>query len=195
MEEIVEGAASGLHRITLLRCMSLTPKHHHRPLNSLKDYTKQAIPNQMLMVSSMATSVRWHQPLFVAPKPLLYHHRRRSLAQQIRAFGRSDLDGFARRVASGEAFRDAWRSANDGIEILAFEARKAAERIDHRFAVSRRFDSFARAATARAREVDQELGIARRLRTFSMDFSRNWPRVRVSGLLKKKKILLLNWFN
>lgn len=133
----------------------------------------------MFMVSSMATSVRWHHlPLFVAPKPHLHRHRRRSLAQPIRAFGRSDLDGFARRVASGEALRDAWRSANDGIEILAFEARKAAERIDRRFAVSRRFDSFARASSARAREVDQELGIARRLRVFSVDFSRNWPRYR-----------------
>ncbi|XP_020247967.1 uncharacterized protein LOC109825527 [Asparagus officinalis] len=78
------------------------------------------------------------------------------------------------------------RSANDGFEILSFEAKKAAERIDRRFSVSRRFDSFARAASVRAREMDQELGIGRRWRTFSLDFSRNWPRYRkeLSGFLE-----------
>lgn len=96
----------------------------------------------------------------------------------IRAFSRSDFDVFARRVASGEALQDAWRSANDGIEQLAFEARRAAERMDRRYAVSNRFRSAARAATARARELELELGIGRRWRSLSVDFSRNLPRYR-----------------
>ncbi|RRT35417.1 hypothetical protein B296_00023149, partial [Ensete ventricosum] len=100
----------------------------------------------------------------------------RRVAAPVRAFRRIDLDRFARRVASGEALRDAWRSANTGIEQLAFEARRAAERLDRRYSLSRRFDSASRAAAARARELDQELGIGRRWRSFSMDFSRNWPR-------------------
>ncbi|RZR87149.1 hypothetical protein BHM03_00014495, partial [Ensete ventricosum] len=102
----------------------------------------------------------------------------RRVAAPVRAFRRIDLDRFARRVASGEALRDAWRSANTGIEQLAFEARRAAERLDRQYSLSRRFDSASRAAAARARELDQELGIGRRWRSFSMDFSRNWPRVR-----------------
>ncbi|CAL9782753.1 unnamed protein product [Musa acuminata subsp. burmannicoides] len=107
--------------------------------------------------------------------PLLVARR---VAAPVRAFRRNDLDRFARRVASGEALRDAWRSANNGIEQLTFEARRAAERLDRRYSLSRRFDSASRAAAARARELDQELGIARRWRSFSMDFSRNWPRYR-----------------
>ncbi|XP_064947008.1 uncharacterized protein LOC103972191 isoform X2 [Musa acuminata AAA Group] len=107
--------------------------------------------------------------------PLLVARR---VAAPVRAFRRNDLDRFARRVASGEALRDAWRSANNGIEQLAFEARRAAERLDRRYSLSRRFDSASRAAAARTRELDQELGIGRRWRSFSMDFSRNWPRYR-----------------
>jgi len=148
----------------------------------------------------MATSVvRWHHhhhhhpPLYISPS-LPHRNRRQSVsAQPIRAFGRSDLDGFARRVASGEALRDAWRTANDGIELLAFEARRAAERIDRRFSVSRRFDSLARAASVRAREIDQELGIGRRWRSFSLDFSRNWPRVSV--LVLPFRIFFFNRFS
>ncbi|XP_010919843.1 uncharacterized protein [Elaeis guineensis] len=131
----------------------------------------------------MATSsVRWHHPLFLHPKahpslaPILpgRHHA----AAPVQAFRRSDLDGFARRVASGEALRDAWRSANDGFELFVFEARRTAERLDRRFSVSQRVGSAARAATSRARELDHELGIGRRWRSFSMDFARNWPRYR-----------------
>ncbi|KAG0454062.1 hypothetical protein HPP92_025366 [Vanilla planifolia] len=96
----------------------------------------------------------------------------------IRAFRRTDMDGFMRRLASGEALRDAWRSANEGIEVLAFEARRTAERIDRRYAVSRRIGSAAHAASVRAREIDLELGIGRRWRSFVMDFSRNLPRYR-----------------
>ncbi|WOL16674.1 hypothetical protein Cni_G25462 [Canna indica] len=107
-------------------------------------------------------------PFFIARRPI----------SRVRAFRRSDLDGFARRVASGEALRDVWRSANNGFEQLAFEARRAAERLDRRYSLSLRFDSAARAVSVRAREIDQELGIGRRWRSFSADFSRNWPRYR-----------------
>ncbi|KAH7687457.1 Zinc finger RING/FYVE/PHD-type protein [Dioscorea alata] len=117
------------------------------------------------------TSVPW-RPVFVSAKP-------RALRQHaVRAFGRGDFEGFARRVASGEALKDAWKGANEGFETLAFESRRVAERLDRRFAISRRLDTAARAAAARARELDQELGIARRWRSFSVDFSRNWPRYR-----------------
>ncbi|XP_020084006.1 uncharacterized protein LOC109707267 isoform X1 [Ananas comosus] len=130
----------------------------------------------------MATNVRWLHLLPLIP-PRHHHHllllrRRPPPPLAVRAFRRSDVDGFVRRVASGEALRDAWRRANDGFELLAFEARVAAQRLDRRFALSRRFDSAARAAAARAREVDAELGIGRRWRSFSVDFSRNWPRYR-----------------
>ena len=86
-----------------------------------------------------------------------------------RAFG-GDFDGFVRR---------AWRSANAGAERLAFEARQAAKRLDGRFSISRRLAEASRAARARAVEIDAELGIGRRWRSFSVDFSRNWPRVRI----------------
>ncbi|KAJ4721467.1 Replicase polyprotein 1ab [Melia azedarach] len=125
----------------------------------------------------MATTatLSW-QPLY------LHKHRRPPLrrrhAATVRAFRRGDLDRFARRVTSGEAWRDAWRSANDGFELLVFEAKKTAERIDRQYSVSRRLNSAARAATDRAREMDREFEISLRWRTFSMDFSRNWPRYR-----------------
>lgn len=128
----------------------------------------------------MATSLAltWH-PLH--PKPLPLQHQRLPLryshAVTVRAFQRSDLDRFARRMTSGEAWRDAWRSANDGFEQLVFEAKKTAERIDRQYAVSRRLNTAARAASDRAREIDRELEISVRWRAFSMDFSRNWPRV------------------
>lgn len=129
----------------------------------------------------MAASVPWHRPVFVPTKPDYLNHRfdtaRISRSSAIRAFRRGDFDSFARRVASGEALRDAWRSANEGIEQLTFETRRAAERIDRRYAISSRIGSAARAAAARALEIDVEIGISRRWRSFSMDFSRNWPRV------------------
>ncbi|RWW03422.1 hypothetical protein GW17_00033421 [Ensete ventricosum] len=126
------------------------------------------------------TSVPWARPSafgLVAPLPLRVSRRPGETAP-LRAFRRSDLDGFARRVASGEALRDAWRSANNGIEQVAFEARRAAERLDRRYDLFRRFDCAARAAANRALKIDQELGIGLRWRSFSVDFSRNWPRVR-----------------
>ncbi|CAA6666990.1 unnamed protein product [Spirodela intermedia] len=48
--------------------------------------------------------------------------------------------------------------------------------MDRQFSVSRRFESAARTTLERVRELDYELGIGRRWRTLSMDFSRNWPR-------------------
>ncbi|XP_020574681.1 uncharacterized protein LOC110020792 [Phalaenopsis equestris] len=138
----------------------------------------------------MAASIPWHRPLFLPTKPDPPNYRFTtatiSRTSTIRAFHRSDFDGFARRVTSGEALRDAWRSANEGIEQLAFEARRTVERIDRRYAVSRRIGSAARAAASRAQEIDYEIGISRRWRYFSMDFSRNWPRYRreLNGFLQ-----------
>lgn len=96
----------------------------------------------------------------------------------IRAFQRSDIDGFAKRMVSGEALKDAWRSANDGFEQFLYEAKKAAERLDRRYSVSRRLSSVARSAADRAREIDREFEIGMRWRTFSLDFTRNLPRYR-----------------
>ncbi|KAK1325636.1 hypothetical protein QJS10_CPA01g02874 [Acorus calamus] len=128
----------------------------------------------------MAATFPWH-PLSVRPsKP---HHRPSPIQRpstrhvvSVRAFQRSDFDGFAKRVASGEALRDAWRSANDGFDQLVFDARRASERLDSRYSISRRLKSAARSAGDKAREVDRDLGIGRRWRTFSVDFYRNWPR-------------------
>ncbi|KAK1306156.1 hypothetical protein QJS10_CPA10g01087 [Acorus calamus] len=131
----------------------------------------------------MAATLRCH-PLHV-PQHRSHHHRPSPNQRlpyphvvSVRAFQRSDFDGFAKRVASGEALRDAWRSANDGFEQLVYDARRAAERLDSRYSISRRVESAARSAGDRARELDRDLGIGRRWRTFSMDFSRNWPRYR-----------------
>lgn len=121
------------------------------------------------------TSWPWQSPLPSKARPI-----RRSSPRQvavIQAFRRNDFDGFAKRVASGEALKDAWRSANEGFEQLLFEAKRAALEFDRHFSVSRRLDLAARSAADRAREIDRELGIGRRWRTFSMDFGRNWPRV------------------
>ncbi|XP_057774112.1 uncharacterized protein LOC130993294 [Salvia miltiorrhiza] len=129
----------------------------------------------------MASSLPWHpllaakpqKRLFHRPNPISIHHR-----ASIRAFRRSDLDGFARRVTSGELWRDAWRSANDGFELFVYETRKTAERIDRRYDVSRRASAVAESAADRARELDREFEITQRWRTFSLDFRRNLPRYR-----------------
>ncbi|XP_062001156.1 uncharacterized protein LOC133718345 [Rosa rugosa] len=97
---------------------------------------------------------------------------------KIQAFQRSDIDGFAKRIASGEAWQDAWRSANDGFERFLFEAKKTAERLDRQYSVSRRLDSLAQSAMIRAREIDRDFEIGTRWRAFSMDFARNLPRYR-----------------
>jgi hypothetical protein len=122
----------------------------------------------------MATALSWQPPLQLRPRQWR-HHRRPAIP--VGAFRRSDFDGFAKRMASGEAWRDAWRSANDGFDQLVFEAKKAAERLDRRYSLSHRLSSVARSAGDRARDFDREFEISPRWRTFSMDFSRNWPRV------------------
>ncbi|KAJ9185501.1 hypothetical protein P3X46_005131 [Hevea brasiliensis] len=115
----------------------------------------------------MATTLPWRHP----PPPLRLHRRPIPFhnAVTVRAFQRSDFDRFA---------RDAWRTANDGFEQLIFETKKTAERIDRRYSVSRRLNSVAQSAADRFREIDRELEIRVRWRTFSMDFVRNWPRYR-----------------
>ncbi|XP_027103487.1 uncharacterized protein [Coffea arabica] len=97
---------------------------------------------------------------------------------KIQAFRRSDFDVFARRITSGEAWRDAWRRANDGFEQLLYETKKTAERLDRQYSVSRRLSAVTRSAADRAREIDREFELTQRWRTFSLDFSRNWPRNR-----------------
>lgn len=123
----------------------------------------------------MATTLRC--PQAVAPLPWRARRPNNSRGtipmgprqvSNIRAFGRSDIGSFA---------RDAWRSANDGFERFLFEAKKTAERLDRRYALSHRFDTIAQSAAARAREIDRDLEIGTRWRAFSMDFSRNLPRV------------------
>ncbi|PWA38012.1 hypothetical protein CTI12_AA585380 [Artemisia annua] len=96
---------------------------------------------------------------------------------KLQAFRRSDFDGFAKRIKSGEAWRDAWRSANNGFELFLYETKKTAERIDREYDVRRRVDSVARSATDRAREFDRDYLITQRWRSFTLDFSQNWPRV------------------
>ncbi|XVE90513.1 hypothetical protein DITRI_Ditri20bG0083900 [Diplodiscus trichospermus] len=125
----------------------------------------------------MATTLpsrAWHT-IKLQPQPPL-PQRRRHLSVQ--SFRRSDFDTFARRMASGEAWKYAWRTANDGFEQFIFEARKTAERLDRQYSVSRRLSSVVESATDRAREIDREFEIGVRWRTFTMDFSRNWPRYR-----------------
>lgn len=85
--------------------------------------------------------------------------------------GGGNSDGF------GEAWNKVWRGANDGFEKFVFEARKTAESLDRRYSVSRRVSSVAQSAADRAREIDREFGIGLRWRNFTLDFSRNWPRV------------------
>lgn len=125
----------------------------------------------------MATTVWWQSHL---PGRALYPRMQSPCrpACSIRAFRRSDIDNFAKRMASAETWRDAWRSANDGFDQFLFEAKKTAERIDRRYSVSRSLGSIAQSAVDRARSIDRDLEIGLRWRTFSMDFSNNWPRYR-----------------
>ncbi|KAJ4909953.1 hypothetical protein Rs2_04574 [Raphanus sativus] len=121
-------------------------------------------------------------PRFTTPYPHLrtYNNTSRAAAPllQVRSFQRGDFDRFADNVKSGKAWRDAWRTANDGFEQFVFEAKKTAERIDREYAVSRRLSSAASSAGDRAREIDREYGISPRVRTLSADFSRNFPKYR-----------------
>ncbi|XP_009791066.1 uncharacterized protein [Nicotiana sylvestris] len=127
------------------------------------------LPWHPLQPSKTQRLFRIRNPVHVVPiRQVAYVH----------AFRRSDFDGFARRVKSGEAWREAWRSANDGFEQFVFETKKTAERIDRRYAVSRRLSAVAQSAADRAREIDRDFEITQKWRTFSLDFSRNWPRYR-----------------
>lgn len=130
----------------------------------------------------MATSLPWH-PLrpprtvgFCPPNHKQYISFRR--LPTVQAFRRSDLDSFARRITSAETWREVWRSANNSFEQLAYETKKTAESIDRRYSVSRRLSSVAQSAADRARVLDREFELSQRWRTFSLDFSRNWPRYR-----------------
>ncbi|XAR52105.1 hypothetical protein NMG60_11020007 [Bertholletia excelsa] len=129
----------------------------------------------------MATSLPWH-PLFSSKSQRLCQKRHgfapTRTSVSIQAFRRSDWDGFARRIASGEVWKDAWRRANDGFEMLIFETKKTAERIDRRYSLSRQLSAVAQSASDRVREWDRDLEITQRWRTFTLDFSRNWPRYR-----------------
>ncbi|KAF5188735.1 replicase polyprotein 1ab protein [Thalictrum thalictroides] len=127
----------------------------------------------------MATSLPWH-PLIPYTKSYIYYKQQRIAFSTrhvltAKAFRRSDFDGFAKKVASGEAWKDAWRNANDGFEQLIYDAKKAAERIDREYSVSRRVSSIAESASIKARELDREFQIQQKWRSFSMDFSRNLP--------------------
>ncbi|MCL7051479.1 hypothetical protein MKW94_002590 [Papaver nudicaule] len=146
----------------------------------------------------MATSLQW-KPLLpsssTSSTSSIYHqccfsHTKNSLNFQvkstrklrgvkiIKAFQRSDFDGFAKKVTSKEAWKDAWRSANDGFEQLVYDAKKAAERLDRQYSISRRFDSVKESALIKVKEIDREYEIGRRWNSFSVDFSRNSPRYR-----------------
>ncbi|KAL6527026.1 hypothetical protein OROGR_016116 [Orobanche gracilis] len=108
----------------------------------------------------MASSPPWHPLLSSKPKTRDFHRvnpiRIRQVAT-IRALRRSDFDGFAKRVASAELWHDAWRRANDGVEQFVYDTRKNAERIDRRYAVSRRLSAVAQSAADRAREYRKQL--------------------------------------
>ncbi|XP_074270566.1 uncharacterized protein LOC141594429 [Silene latifolia] len=103
--------------------------------------------------------------------------QRRAAAVTV-AFQRGDFDAFKKRVASGETWRDVWRSANDSFEQLVYDAKKAAERFDRRYDVSRKFGSAVEVASIRAREIDRDFEVSQKWRSFSIDFSRNLPRYR-----------------
>uniref|UniRef100_A0A2P2KTA8 Uncharacterized protein LOC107414937 n=1 Tax=Rhizophora mucronata TaxID=61149 RepID=A0A2P2KTA8_RHIMU len=138
----------------------------------------------------MATAVAWepglgtqflgrrlissrHFPVSATPTP--------TQTQTVRAFKLGDFDFDFDRFT-----KKAWRSANDGFELLLFETVKTAERIDRRYSLSRRLSALAQSAGERAREIDRELEIGARWRTFTMDFARNWPtyRKQVGDFLK-----------
>lgn len=118
----------------------------------------------------------WQPPL-LAPlrlrrsRPLIIPYRTPIGFVQAYRRGGGNNDAF------GEAWNKVWRGANDGFEKFVFEARKTAERLDRRYSVSRRVSSAAQSVADRAREIDREFAIGLRWRNFTLDFSRNWPRV------------------
>lgn len=137
------------------------------------------------VVVATTTNLPWpwhHRPLLHSSQSqsqrlLQRPHQRQNSTIPRAFFSRTDFDGFAKRAASGELWRDAWRSANDGFEQLLFETKKTAERIDREYSVSRRLSAVAESAAGRARELDRDFEVTQRWRTFTLDFSRNWPKV------------------
>ncbi|KAE9451813.1 hypothetical protein C3L33_16304, partial [Rhododendron williamsianum] len=138
------------------------------------------------VVVATTTNLPWpwhHRPLLHSSQSqsqrlLQRPHQRQNSTIPRAFFSRTDFDGFAKRAASGELWRDAWRSANDGFEQLLFETKKTAERIDREYSVSRRLSAVAESAAGRARELDRDFEVTQRWRTFTLDFSRNWPKYR-----------------
>lgn len=135
---------------------------------------------------SMATSLPWRTSL--ASKSQSFHFHRTSThlfptrhSTPLRAFRRKDFDEFSARLSSGKLWSDVWKSAYDGFEQFAYEAKKAAEKIDRKFAVSRRLADAAESAKYRAKEIDRDLRITDKWRNFKLDFSRNWPSVSVAA--------------
>ncbi|MCD7451414.1 APO protein 2, chloroplastic [Datura stramonium] len=139
----------------------------------------------------MAISLPWY-PLNPSKTQCFFHIATPAAAVKVvpvrqvayvHAFRRSHFDGFARRVRSGEAWRDGWRSANDGFEQLLYETKKTAERVDWRYDVSRKLS-----AAGRACELARDFEITQKWHTFSLDFRSNWPRKRCTGVALKLKL-------
>ncbi|KAA0055097.1 Replicase polyprotein 1ab [Cucumis melo var. makuwa] len=130
---------------------------------------------KLVMIAS--TPLPPWQPPLLAPlrlrrsRPLIIPYRTPIGFVQAYRRGGGNNDAF------GEAWNKVWRGANDGFEKFVFEARKTAERLDRRYSVSRRVSSAAQSVADRAREIDREFAIGLRWRNFTLDFSRNWPRV------------------
>ncbi|KAL9247015.1 hypothetical protein vseg_020487 [Gypsophila vaccaria] len=99
-------------------------------------------------------------------------------AAVIVSFRRGDFDAFKRRVTSGDTWKEVWRVANDGFEQVVYDAKKAAERFDRRYDVSRKVSSAVEVASVRAREIDREYEVSQKWRAFSLDVSSNFPRYR-----------------
>ncbi|KAE9464644.1 hypothetical protein C3L33_03441, partial [Rhododendron williamsianum] len=166
-----------IHRRAGLTTGLITNNISSKPVVSI---STRGHENRFAILCGYGNTLPWH-PL-LCPKPIRLHQARKTPVTRravgpVRAFGRSDFDSFAKRMATGEVWRDVLRSTNDGFEQLVYETRKTAERIDRRFSVSRRLSAVAQSASYRAREIDRDFEITRRLRTFSLDFSQNWPRV------------------
>ncbi|KAF7133196.1 hypothetical protein RHSIM_Rhsim09G0211500 [Rhododendron simsii] len=139
----------------------------------------------------------WHHPPLLqysshsqSQRLLQRPHQRQNSTIPRAFFSRTDFDGFAKRAASGELWRDAWRSANDGFDQLLFETKKTAERIDREYSVSRRLSAVAESAAGRARELDRDFEVTQRWRTFTLDFSRNWPKILVKISYPSSALLL-----
>lgn len=132
--------------------------------------------------TSMATSLPWRTSLSSKSQPL--HFPRTHLlstrhSTSLHASLRSNFDEFSRRFHSGQLWCDFWRTVNEGFEQFVYETQKVSEKIDRKFAVSRRFADVAESAKYRAKEIDRDLRISEKWSVFLFDFGRLWPLVRV----------------